>query len=90
MNATAPEPAAVMKVIARILDEDCKVPADIEPGTRLREDLGLDSIQATTLAAEIENHYRIILDEHVEAPPETVADLISLVRRRLAEDGDAR
>ena len=50
---------------------------------RLVEDLRLDSIRLLTLAAEVENRFRVFLDEMDEAAVETVGDLVALVRRKL-------
>lgn len=49
---------------------------------RLVEDLRLDSIRLLTLAVEVENRFRVRLDED-EAGIVTVADLVAAVRRRL-------
>jgi acyl carrier protein len=56
---------------------------DLSPEMRLVEDLRLDSVRLMTLAAEVENHFRIFLDESDEMAIETVADLIAVVRRKL-------
>ncbi len=50
---------------------------------RLVEDLALDSVRLLTLAAEVENRFRVLLDERDEAALETVANLVELVRRKL-------
>lgn len=50
---------------------------------RLVEDLRLDSIRLLTLAAEVENRFRILIDEVEEAGIETVGDLVEVVRRKL-------
>lgn len=50
---------------------------------RLVEDLELDSIKALTLALEIENRFRVRLDE--EAGLETVGDLVDAVKRHLGD-----
>lgn len=50
---------------------------------RLVEDLRLDSIRLLTLAAQVENRFRILLDEADEAGIETVGDLVAIVRRKL-------
>jgi len=55
----------------------------LEPEMRLVEDLELDSIRLLTLATEIEDRFRICLDEDDEASIETVADLVALVERKL-------
>jgi acyl carrier protein len=55
----------------------------VTPDLRLLEDLRLDSIRLLTLAAEVENRFRVLLDEADEAGIETVGDLIAVVRRKL-------
>lgn len=57
---------------------------DVTPEMRLVEDLRLDSVRLLTLAAEVENRFRIFLDEADETAIETVADLVEVVRRKLA------
>jgi len=56
---------------------------DLAPEMRLVEDLRLDSIRLLTLAAEVENRFRILLDELDEGTIETVGDLVAVVRRKL-------
>ena len=55
----------------------------VTPDMRLVEDLRLDSIRLLTLAAEVENRFRILLDEVEEAGIETVGDLVEIVRRKI-------
>ena len=55
----------------------------LTPDLRLVEDLRLDSIRLLTLAAEVENRFRVLLDEADERGIETVGDLIAIVRRKL-------
>jgi acyl carrier protein len=50
---------------------------------RLVEDLRLDSVRLLTLAAEVENRFRVFLDELDEGGIETVGDLVSVVLRKL-------
>jgi acyl carrier protein len=56
---------------------------DLTPDTRLIEDLHLDSIRLLTLAAEVENRFRVFLDEVDEGAIATVGDLVSVIRRKL-------
>jgi acyl carrier protein len=56
---------------------------ELSPEMRLVEDLRLDSVHLMTLAAEVENRFRIFLDEADELAIETVADLVDVVRRKL-------
>jgi acyl carrier protein len=56
---------------------------EVTPEMRLLEDLRLDSIRLMTLAAEVENRFRVILEEEDEAGIQTVGDLVAAVRRKL-------
>src|SRR5690349_16512623 len=55
----------------------------LTPEMRLVEDLRLDSIRLLTLAVEVENRFRILLDETDEGGIQTVGDLVAVVRRKL-------
>jgi len=55
----------------------------LTPEMRLVEDLNLDSIRLLTLATEVENRFRILLDEADELAIETVGDLVAIVERKL-------
>lgn len=55
----------------------------LTPDLRLVEDLRLDSIRLLTLAAEVENRFRIFLDELDEGAIETIGDLVAVVRRKI-------
>ncbi len=55
----------------------------LAPEMRLVEDLALDSLRRLTLAVEVENTFRVRLDEDEEAGIETVGELVAAVRRRL-------
>lgn len=59
----------------------------LDPNARLVEDLGLDSLQLLTLAAEVENRFRVALDATDEAAMSevaTVADLVERIEQKLA------
>jgi len=50
----------------------------LRPEMRLVEDLELDSLKTLTLALEVENHFRVCLDEEAEIL--TVGDLAAIIR----------
>jgi acyl carrier protein len=58
---------------------------ELGPEMRLVEDLRLDSVRLLTLAAEVENRFRVRLDELDEGSIETVGDLVAVVRRKLGD-----
>lgn len=61
----------------------------VEPGHRLQEDLGLESLGLLSLSVKIENHFQIYLDESPAEPPETIDDVVRLILQRLDEQKDA-
>lgn len=73
---------AIVERIQGIFSE-CLSIANVSESTHLFEDLKLDSIQQITLVVEIENRFRIRLDEGDEAGIATVRDLADLVSSRL-------
>jgi acyl carrier protein len=54
---------------------------ELRPEMRLVEDLELDSLKSLTLALEVENYFRVCLDE--EDAILTVGDLVSIIREKL-------
>ena len=60
----------------------------IQPGTRLIEDLDLDSVEITTLAVELEDHFDVMLEDEDASGIVTVADLMGAIRRQLVARHD--
>jgi acyl carrier protein len=54
---------------------------ELRPEMKLVEDLELDSLKALTLALEVENRFRVYLDQ--EGDLVTVGDLVDAIRRQL-------
>lgn len=79
MNDEAAILAGISEVAQLHLGWEGPLTADM----RLVEDLRLDSIRLLTLAAEVENRFRIFLDELDEGAIETIGDLVVVVRRKL-------
>lgn len=75
----------ILRELERIAREAVDYEGELVAGARLVEDLGLDSIRLLTLATEVEDHFRICLDEDEEAGIVTALDLASVVERKLAE-----
>lgn len=70
--------------IVEVLRGPCGVKSEISVGSRLVEDLELDSVGLLCLAVGLENKYRVKLQEHPEEPPATVADLMALLEEALS------
>lgn len=71
--------------IAAVAREHLAFSGELEPSARLVEDLGLDSLRLLTLAAEVENRFRVRLEPGDEAAIATVGDLARTVARKVGE-----
>ena len=77
-------PAEIYVTLANIVREHLDFAEELQPEHRLVEDIGLDSLRMLTLVVEVENAFRICLEEGDEQGVVTVADLANLVGERLA------
>jgi len=77
----------VLAEIRRIAVEELELSRAPELSDELIRDLKLDSISLITLAAGLENRFRVKLSEGDASDVVTVADLAALVLRRTAEAG---
>ena len=55
----------------------------LRPEMRLVEDLELDSVDMTTLAVEVEDHFDVDLEADEDTDIVTIADLVEAIRRQL-------
>lgn len=75
--------AAILDGVAEVARRHLGWEGALTPSLRLVEDLRLDSIRLLTLAAEVENRFRVVLDEEDELRLETVGDLVDLLAAKL-------
>lgn len=77
----------ILAGVADVAREHLGYDGPLEPGMHLVEDLELDSIRRLTLAMEVENRFRVCLDEEDDLAVETVGDLVRAVAvKRAAAD----
>jgi acyl carrier protein len=57
-------------------------PETLQPGTRLREDLRVDSLSAIELSMVLEDEFDIALPEEVMADVRTYGDVLAIVAAR--------
>ena len=76
-------PEEILQGIEAVSREHLKRDVALRPEMDLIEDLELDSLQLLTLAVEVENRFRIALEEEDEAAIRTVGDLVETVARKL-------
>lgn len=77
----------VLRAVEEVAREHVGYDGRLDPAMSLVEDLRLDSIRLLTLAVEVENRFRICLDEEDEEAIATVGDLVDAVRRKLPPSG---
>lgn len=75
----------ILAGIVAVAREHLKFRGPLAVQMRLVEDLELDSIRLLTLSVEVENRFRVRLDDEDEAAIETVGDLVAAVGKKLAE-----
>ena len=75
--------ARVLTGIAKVAREHLDFDGELHRETQIVEALELDSIRLLTLVVEIENHFRVTLEEGSEAGIRTVGDLVDTIRRKL-------
>jgi len=73
----------ILAAIAEIVRTQFGVQRQIGMDTRLVEAFALDSLRLLTLVAEVENHFRVRLEDGDEGGLVTMADVVAVVRRHL-------
>lgn len=79
-------PKEILRGVEAVAREHLDRHEELEPGMDLVEDLELDSLLLLTLAVEVENRFRICLDQEDEASIRTVGDLVEVVHRKLTQE----
>jgi acyl carrier protein len=80
----------VLEEVRRIARAELAFEGNVDPSSRLKEDLELDSMSMIIVAVGLENRFRVRLEEEDAGVLTTVADLIDLVARRRGEQGALR
>lgn len=81
-------PEEILAGVEAVAREHLDRPGELSREMKLIEDLELDSLLLLTLAVEVENRFRIYLEEEDEAAIRTVGDLVDTVHRKLGQRGD--
>lgn len=74
---------AILQGVAEVVRRHLGWKGSLTPDMRLVEDLHLDSVRLLTLAAEVENRFRVLLDEEEELRLVTVGDLLDVLAAKL-------
>lgn len=81
-------PEEILAGVEAVAREHLSRPGVLSREMDLIEDLELDSLLLLTLAVEVENRFRIYLEEEDDAAIRTVGDLVDTVHRKLRQVGD--
>ena len=76
-----PTEVEIMAGIAEVARTHLEWNGELRPEMRMVEDLELDSLKTLTLALEVENKFRVYLDQDGDLV--TVGDLVAAIRRQL-------
>ena len=76
------------KIIEELLEasESSLDPSEIGPGTNLRDDLGLDSLQAVTVVMALEQEFGVEVDDEEIDGLQTVGDILELLAAKTGAD----
>ena len=76
-----------------LYDEDTNAPSEsyahLQDGMKLREEVGLDSVDVVSIVSQIERHFRIRLAHQELEKLVTVGDVLGLLEAKLAEQAQA-
>jgi acyl carrier protein len=85
MHGTTPTPDAFLDFLRRVMEAEFEVEAaEVQPEAHLRDDLGLDSVDAMVLALRVEEETGLELSDDELKGLDTVASVVALVHQRLA------
>lgn len=81
-----PSPESLFESLRRILQQEFEIPAEaVTPDAHLVDDLELDSVDAVSLAARLEEDTGLALAEDDVKAMRTVASVVDIVHARLRE-----
>ena len=79
-------PPDVVGQLGDYLDDYCNLPpGTVTEGSRLREDLGLDSFDLVALLIQVEETYGLVVTDVEAAGLDSVADVAALVTARTTD-----
>jgi acyl carrier protein len=80
-----PDRQTMRQILVELLEADTgeKYP-DLNDGKKLREELGLDSVDVVSIVSQIERRFRIRLSQQELEVLVTVGDVLSLLETKLA------
>lgn len=82
--------ATIRRTLAELIEADTgEKHADLDETKKLREELGLDSVDVVSIISQIERHFRIRLTPQELEKLVTVADVLDLLQGKLTAPPEA-
>jgi acyl carrier protein len=81
-----PDRETIRKTVADLVEADTgqKCPA-LDDGVKMRDDLGLDSVDLVSIVSQVERHFRVRLTHEELEKLVSVGDVLDLLQAKLAE-----
>jgi acyl carrier protein len=80
-----PDRQSIRQILIELLEADTgEKYADLDDGKKLREELGLDSVDVVSIVSQIERRFRIRLSQQELEVLVTVGDVLNLLETKLA------
>ena len=80
--------AGILAGIGEVAREHLDFDGELHRDVQIVDALRLDSLRLLTLVVEIENHFRITLEEGTEKGIHTVGDLVDTIRSQLESNAE--
>ena len=78
----------IRQTLVELIEADLDKKFDnLDEGQKLREDLGLDSVDVVSIVSQIERQYRIRMTQQELEGLVTVGDVLNLLQAKLGEAG---
>jgi len=85
-----PDRDTIRQTLVELLEADTgETHPDLNDATKLREGLGLDSVDVVSIVSQIERRFRIRLTHQELETLTTVADVLNLLQAKLAAPPDS-
>ena len=81
-----PDRETIRKTLAELVEADTgQKPPALDDGVKMRDDLGLDSVDLVSIVSQVERHFRIRLTHEELEKLVSVGDVLNLLQAKLAE-----
>jgi acyl carrier protein len=81
-----PDRETIRKTLAELVEADTgQKPPALDDGVKMRDDLGLDSVDLVSIVSQVERHFRVRLTHEELEKLVSVGDVLNLLQAKLTE-----